>query len=263
MGRRLPPSGALRACRFETSLCRRRAFTLIELIVVIAVAAILCALMFAGFRMATRSSKQAQSVANLRAIAQGFSGFLADNNMRYPGSGGTFARARWLHRVAPYMGFEPLRTYRFPTGESAPIYWDAYFHPAFRAPLTDKKIYVAPASMNGIGVYGINPEIIKGSAAWGISAAAIASPAKTVLLAERFAGVGGPSGCELKLAAPYPKELWGVAANYGDPAADPEGAGPALLLFADGHTDILRLESLRPWPGVAGEVGGVRFKPGY
>lgn len=65
----------------------RRAFTLIELIVVIAIIVILGSLTFAAGRSALRSSHTATCAANLRQIGNAINTYAADHNMRYPGAG--------------------------------------------------------------------------------------------------------------------------------------------------------------------------------
>lgn len=252
---------------------RAPGFTLIELLVTVAVVAILATLGLIAAKSVTTNAKKAQSISNLRSISAGMSTFLAENNNRYPGEGGgNGARMRWLHRLAPYMGYSPivLRTdLSGAEGESIPTYWDAFYLPIFHSPMTAKGAYSRDRPMNGIGVYGYNPRLmlkngdLTGNRAWGESAASVRLPSRTVMFAERYSGLDGSSNNYFSIEDPYPKNPNGVAANYredGNPSADPNGAGPGLFLFCDGHVESINLETIRPWPSQE-TAGDVRFYP--
>jgi prepilin-type processing-associated H-X9-DG protein/prepilin-type N-terminal cleavage/methylation domain-containing protein len=63
---------------------RRRAFTLVELLVVIAVIAILCALIFPAMGAMQRSADMAKCSSNLRMISAAFRNYAQANNGYYP-----------------------------------------------------------------------------------------------------------------------------------------------------------------------------------
>ncbi|MBC2592645.1 prepilin-type N-terminal cleavage/methylation domain-containing protein [Ruficoccus amylovorans] len=244
-----------------------RAFSLLELLVGITIVTILTTICIVMVGRVRTTALMTESVSNLRSLNQGFSMYIVENSMHYPGYGGKNARARWMHQIAPYLDFKPVVRVNL-SGVYIDTYRDAYFESLFRSPATDESVYLPPASMNGIGVYGANPLIITDASApsdaYGINAAQVIFPSKTVLLAERYSGPDGPSGCIFNTSAAYPKQVNGVAANYGSGGgadSDPEGAGQTPILFVDGRVEVIALESLRPWPGNRGEIAGVRFAP--
>ena len=92
-------------------------FTLIEILVVIAMIAILSAVSMAGFRAAFISANRARCATNLRAIGVGMLAYAADNNQNLPESGGTIAHGStdvappvgsglpgWTEQLEPYLG---------------------------------------------------------------------------------------------------------------------------------------------------------------
>lgn len=242
-----------------------KAFSLVEIIVVIAVVAVLAVLIFSMSQSLVASSASAKCIANLRAIANGFAMFLAENNNQYPGNGprptaddpvpnrNSF---RYMHRIGAYMDLGKV-TSQTAMGETVNVFNDGYYHPIFYCPLTAPSKY--QNSMSGIGLYGANMNIVSFKEAksnmYGISAGEIRSPARTVLLAERNAGLVNasldPNGPTLDAKGPFPANRNGAAANHRkdkNPAADSKGAGPCNMLFVDGHVETVFLEKLRPWP---------------
>lgn len=60
------------------------AFTLVELLVVVAIVGLLASLMFPSFQAAQEKAKGATCLSNLRVLAGGVQGFVADHNGLYP-----------------------------------------------------------------------------------------------------------------------------------------------------------------------------------
>lgn len=67
----------------ETQI-RRRAFTLVELLVVISIIALLLAILMPSLQKAREQAKRIQCMSNLRQIALGFYFYAADNDNRLP-----------------------------------------------------------------------------------------------------------------------------------------------------------------------------------
>ena len=83
----------------------RRGFTLVELLVTIAVVAILAALLFPSISQIVARGKSLKCLSNLRQIGGAFHLYANDNNGMFPplnaGSGDT---STWMIRLAPYVG---------------------------------------------------------------------------------------------------------------------------------------------------------------
>ncbi|MEM1058231.1 MAG: DUF1559 domain-containing protein [Verrucomicrobiota bacterium] len=86
---------------------RPRAFTLVELLVVVAVLAILSALALSVMTSAFKSASQAQCSHNLRQLGTAIQTYAADHGNRFPvsthTSGIRFTRA-WQFQLLPYLG---------------------------------------------------------------------------------------------------------------------------------------------------------------
>lgn len=265
-----------------------RGFTLIELLVVIAIIAILGTLTIYGIGKARVAAKQAKCASQLRAIGQGFAVFLAENKNIYPG-GGTDAvpvasrpsgvvhpgSSRWMYRIGPYMGLEPVVMGRLNEGDMVPLLERAYRRAEFHSPFTPPEMYdLNNAQHESLGTYGANSILvgnISGIAVstrggWGIRAADITYPSRTILLGERYAGVNGDGtsiptqGWGVNRNAPFPTRHDGLATNAGDPE---NGVGPVRLLMADFSVQTIRLESLRDkWSTIGTRnADGIRFSP--
>ncbi|HEX4083934.1 MAG TPA: prepilin-type N-terminal cleavage/methylation domain-containing protein [Chthoniobacteraceae bacterium] len=80
-------------------------FTLLELLIVIAIIAILAALLFAGVRSATAAGYRTKCLSNLRQLTIGSIAYANDNDGDVPWSDFTSSTSlRWFRRVAPYLG---------------------------------------------------------------------------------------------------------------------------------------------------------------
>ena len=82
----------------------RRAFTLLELMVVITIIVILIAILVPTLERAMASAYKAQCLANLKAFSVGYKHYSLDNrggSMNIPGG----SRSYWNYALAPYMGF--------------------------------------------------------------------------------------------------------------------------------------------------------------
>lgn len=87
----------------------RRAFTLVEILVVISIVAILGALAFPAFSSAISKSQSSEAMSNLRQIGGGILLYVQENNQELPKSWGDSAadvgqRQHWQEAVDPYVG---------------------------------------------------------------------------------------------------------------------------------------------------------------
>lgn len=76
----------------------RQAFTLIEMLVVIAIIALLVSITVPTISRALNSARQTQSLSNLRQIFIGFTGYSLENRERWPAP-----RARWSNAIQGYI----------------------------------------------------------------------------------------------------------------------------------------------------------------
>jgi prepilin-type N-terminal cleavage/methylation domain-containing protein/prepilin-type processing-associated H-X9-DG protein len=71
---------------FQPRRCHRAGFTLIEILVVVAIIAILAAILFPVFARARENGRRAACMSNLKQIALAFQQYLQENDNRYPPS---------------------------------------------------------------------------------------------------------------------------------------------------------------------------------
>jgi prepilin-type N-terminal cleavage/methylation domain-containing protein len=120
----------------------RKAFTLVELLVVIGIIAILISLLLPALNAARAAANNIVCVSNLRQIARSVYFYTLDNRGRYPiassnttGITGADFRATWSNYfIAPYMGNKP--------GHGSTTVWEMeggyYDPPVYRCPCDDR-----------------------------------------------------------------------------------------------------------------------------
>ncbi len=81
---------------------KTRAFTLIELMIIVVIVSLLAALLFPILKSSMEKSKAAVCVGNLKTIGAGFAQFAADNNMAVPYNG-PGNNLTWVQILAPYV----------------------------------------------------------------------------------------------------------------------------------------------------------------
>ncbi|MDF3127646.1 prepilin-type N-terminal cleavage/methylation domain-containing protein [Kiritimatiellaeota bacterium B1221] len=85
-------------------------FTLIEMLVVIAIIALLASILIPAITRALDSSKRIACLSNLRSLGQGTLGYVFDNNQKIPfikadsGPGSGYANPPWFNLIADYVG---------------------------------------------------------------------------------------------------------------------------------------------------------------
>ena len=89
---------------------RRAAFSLVELLTVIAILAVVIALVFSAVQQARETTRRVTCSSNLRQIGQATLIYLADYDERFPGGPGRFGlhlpgpEGRWDHMPTPCCG---------------------------------------------------------------------------------------------------------------------------------------------------------------
>ncbi len=211
-----------------------RGLTLIEVLVVIAVAAILAAVLLPVFHGARENARASQCSANLRQLFQAFQGYATDYDEVWPCPGGLLGDLNYWHQsgrggLTPYINNTGLRS-----------------------------VWVCPSWQLGWGssfpprTYGMNtalrdpPDVVPWPAAnqvrLGLPTASLLAPAETILLYEGipntlrvYPGYGYVGRCgyweSVKGYDRYPNVLW----NGSWLPHVPWHNGCCNYLFCDGH----------------------------
>src|SRR5688572_16159816 len=75
---------------------RRRAFTLVELLVVIGIIAVLISMLLPALNRAREQARSAKCLSNLRQLAMGTIGYCNYNKGTFPGQGGSGGGINWI-----------------------------------------------------------------------------------------------------------------------------------------------------------------------
>jgi prepilin-type N-terminal cleavage/methylation domain-containing protein/prepilin-type processing-associated H-X9-DG protein len=87
----------------QTSVRTRRGFTLIEILVVVAIISLLAAILFPVFSRARESARRASCQSNLKQIGLAFMQYVQDYDERYPpGAGSGNPGTGWANQIEPY-----------------------------------------------------------------------------------------------------------------------------------------------------------------
>jgi prepilin-type N-terminal cleavage/methylation domain-containing protein len=223
------------------------AFTLIEMLVVIAVIAILAAILLPVFATAREKGRQAVCVSNARQIGAAFLLYTQDYDGNYPNNGDPYlwVGKRWRWLAMPYLaiGQKQGANYSSQAGPSAILLcpsdtlsgtgYDATSY-AYSA-----CFYHTPDQINAMTIGNLRLALANpgsGTACASQSDAAIDSPARKALAAEWYTNHEHPGA---------PIGFWGTMADATTPGAD-RWTGARVYNFADGHAAYVQAGSIRP-----------------
>ncbi len=128
----------------------RRAFTLIELLIVIAIISILAAILFPVFGRARENARRTSCLSNQKQLGLAFMQYFQDYDERFPllGKGGA-AETSWFFTVQPYI--KSIQLMRCPSDDAATWVPDAdYLNPLITTILaTSTRYRRASYALNG------------------------------------------------------------------------------------------------------------------
>lgn len=144
---------------------RRHAFTLVELLVVVAILGLLAAVLFPVFAHVRENGRRTVCLSNERQVGMAMLQYVADNGERFPSEGGALARPgdSWVSQCYPYLN-TPL---------------------AFKCPDDGTTAYDTGVGIYIPDSYGLNSDVsgwVHGNPAAMLGE--IAAPSKTVMLFE-------------------------------------------------------------------------------
>ncbi|MGE9294530.1 MAG: type II secretion system protein [Puniceicoccales bacterium] len=216
---------------------RRYAFTLVELLCVIAVIALMAGILISVASKVRREVNRSKSINNMRSIASAMLVYSGDHDGRLPMQGnnpptGTGEPENtgttpdyWATALNPYLdSSDPnLRTSKHP------IYEDPFCEESAGHPISD---------------YGVNTRIVRSPSDGGaLPVASIQDPARKILLvpAESMSS----DRATWYLRRDYDTQDGDDAAGGGNNRPSQRGnPGYILCVFVDGHTAMLPVESL-------------------
>ena len=218
---------------------KRRAFTLVELIVVVAVICILAALILAGVQSVRRQADTTHSASNIRTLAQANIAYLAENG-RYCPADDKRNNRRWHGARRSVTGvFDPADGFLAPyLGKSRRV---------TPCPVFQDMLKGDDSFEEGTGGYGYNASYIGGTPAtkWNsdgtrVSAvgAIVERPARTVMFTSsayaRLEGLQEYPYCE----PPFWDFGNGPSGYRPSPTVHFRFGGKALVAWCDGHVSF-------------------------
>lgn len=232
---------------------RRAGFTLVELLVVIAVIGLLAAILFPVFARARAKAQQTTCLSNVKQFAAAFELYLSDWDDAYPSVGNYWANnsrgSDWVRVIQPGVPGAVA-------AEQGSLYSYVKNNNVFICPsggLTGQK-YVDPGGREWTRPsYPMNSNLADNTTWLGIGLSQVGYPTKTFLLVEendsRIGMMTGDWNDGTFYAPPA------APVSYDKPPGEPGGNdrhfGGGMALFADGHAKWLGYDALVPWRSLA------------
>jgi prepilin-type N-terminal cleavage/methylation domain-containing protein/prepilin-type processing-associated H-X9-DG protein len=225
----------------------RHGFTLVEILVVIAIIAVLAAIAFPGYKSMLENSRATQCTANLREIFNGIQGYVQDNNGIYPPSttGKNGVNGYWFAAIGPYLGegrrFDQSKVKTGPWPQNIP----------FACPSCTNHGWGGAGIDVGINGYQVGATVNTNNVTTAMRIAK-ASALSTTLLVADAAGPGGGGAWQTG---------WRIGAGGGQFDGSniaTRHKGRANVLYFDGHVGQVTAEQLKD-PKFVEQLGGPKF----
>ena len=210
--------------------CAACAFTLVEVLVVVAIILILAALLFPLATRFSLSSKNVRSISNLHQIGSAINGLIAEKgNNEFPlATGAGWSPPYWMDQLETWL----------PDSQPGPGPYGAAGQPRLN------KAFYSPTEINSdrMGDYGVNSILMPPGLPSSQKAASILRPARTVMVCDaRSLFHGKMVGAWYFDAAQWVNTP--VESTVPHPAARYKDQVNAL--FCDGHIEALDLKQLK------------------
>lgn len=196
-----------------------RAFTVVELLITVAIIGLLAALLLPVGRNAVRKSMQARGMSNLRQLVAAEIQYAAENNGNYTAMYDAIDPTIWQRRLGPYLGMNKDDTAFWKEQRVSP-------KSVFNVP--DSK----PAGQRAGSETSIGMNPWTRAIAWNYRSMAVPYPARTILLGEMPQEFNGDST--------WPPD-WGARAYS---SFNRQGRTNPLMAFCDGHVEAMNLSAL-------------------
>jgi prepilin-type processing-associated H-X9-DG protein/prepilin-type N-terminal cleavage/methylation domain-containing protein len=225
---------------------RPRAFTLTEVLVVVAIVVVLAVIGLPTYQRLVEGSRTAKCSANLLEVFTGIQGYVQENNGQYPPSRKTGGNPEfWFAAIGPYLGegrrFDQSKVKSGPWPQSIP----------FACPSCTNHGWGGAGIDVGINGYQVGATINPNAPSTTELRLAKASALSTTLLVADAAGAGGGGAWQIG---------WRIGANLmftGDSIATRHN-GRANVLYFDGHIGQVSAMELKD-PKFVERLGGVKF----
>lgn len=212
------------------------AFTLTELLVVIALVGALAALSIPAVRVGLSSAKSAQAISNLKQIGVMVANYAAENSNQLPYAavwGKIFANQLVYFSRTLSEGTIPGFVYaKPPQTDKRPL------PTIFYDPILESN----PRPQHSMGAFGVNSSIIPGvwsEAERPTSLNSISRPSQKVIMGSMNSATGNNSG-----GWSFDGEVFAKQGMGSPDYLDPRHGGKAACLFADGHVEKMDVKNM-------------------